>query len=153
MPNFGIAEIRPAPARSKPKSLFSVGDQEGDPLMNTFANNVANNPIASIDQRRAVPMSWSHRPMIPTPKRAGRLRPARVVVLLSVSGGDGGVCRPASRRAEPGAGSTCCGAKCGDVMMWPGAGTSFCVVFGPPSVAAAAVPAPNNAAPRCPAPR
>ena len=56
MPNLGIAEIKPALARSRPKSVCSVGIRNATPLMKTLANRVANRAMASIDQRRAAPM-------------------------------------------------------------------------------------------------
>src|SRR6478609_7706755 len=56
MPRLGIDDSRPALARSSPRSMCSVGIRNAAPLMNTFANIVVVNAIASIDQRRTVPM-------------------------------------------------------------------------------------------------
>ena len=56
MPKLGIDDIRPALARSSPRSVCRVGMRKATPLMNTFAHKVAVSAIASIDQRRTVPM-------------------------------------------------------------------------------------------------
>lgn len=58
MPNFGIAEISPAWARSRPKSVCRAGIRNATPLMKTLENRVAKRPMASIDQRRTAPMPW-----------------------------------------------------------------------------------------------
>ena len=66
MPKLGIDDSRPALARSRPRSVCSVGMRNAAPLMKTFANNVAVNAITSIDQRRSVLIDstdmppWSH---------------------------------------------------------------------------------------------
>ena len=52
MPNFGMAEMRPAIARSSPNSMCRVGIKKAMPLMNTLAHRVAKSPMASIDHRR-----------------------------------------------------------------------------------------------------
>ena len=54
MPKLGIDDSRPALARSRPRSVCSVGMRNAAPLMNTFAHSVAVNAITSIDQRRRV---------------------------------------------------------------------------------------------------
>ena len=59
MPNLGIAEIKAACARSRPKSACKVGIRKATPLMKTLANSVANNAMANIDQRRAVLTLWA----------------------------------------------------------------------------------------------
>src|ERR1700687_5037451 len=59
MPKLGIDDSRPALARSRPRSLCNVGMRNAAPLMNTLANSVAVSAIASIDQRRAVPIAIS----------------------------------------------------------------------------------------------
>ena len=56
IPNAGIADTRPARARSTPGSERSVGIRKAAPLMNTLAHSVANKPTASIHQRRGVPV-------------------------------------------------------------------------------------------------
>jgi hypothetical protein len=57
MPKLGIADIRPASARSSPRSLCSVGMRNATPLMNTLAHIVEVSASTSMDQRRAVPIA------------------------------------------------------------------------------------------------
>ena len=67
MPKLGIDDSRPALARSRPRSVCSVGMRKAAPLMKTFAHSVALSAMTNIDQRRTVlivPMDtrlWSHR--------------------------------------------------------------------------------------------
>ena len=52
MPKLGIDDSSPAVARSRWRSVCSVGMRNAAPLMKTFAHSVAVNAITSIDQRR-----------------------------------------------------------------------------------------------------
>ena len=56
IPMLGIDDISPACARSSPFRACSVGIRNAAPLMNTLANIVDDNAIASINQRRVVLM-------------------------------------------------------------------------------------------------
>jgi hypothetical protein len=52
MPKLGIDDSRPACARSRPRSVCSVGMRKAAPLMKTFAHSVAVSAMTNIDQRR-----------------------------------------------------------------------------------------------------
>ncbi len=56
MPKLGSDDISPAWARSRPRSVCSVGIMKATPLMKTLAHRVAVNAIANIDHRRTVPI-------------------------------------------------------------------------------------------------
>src|ERR1700712_1430971 len=58
MPKLGNDDIRPACARSRPRSVCRVGIMKATPLMKTLAHRVALNAIANIDHRREVPIVY-----------------------------------------------------------------------------------------------
>ena len=72
MPRLGMDDTSPAVARSRWRSVCSVGMRNAAPLMKTFAHSVAVNAITSIDHRRIVPMvstdmPETHPPLVPEP--------------------------------------------------------------------------------------